>query len=147
MSFRVSSASDNYAKLKIQHLSYMNLCKYYKLLTKHNRFIQFRCLMNKIKVLKFWISLINKYVNDISEYEIDHFPVVAFDETENDIDNIFIKTGSYINEKQTIVLYVSNRHIKDILRTYCHELIHHHQNLIDYKSLKTIMVTQLTMHI
>lgn len=29
--------------------------------------------------------------------------------------------------QQLIVLYIDNRHIKDILRSYCHEMIHHAQ--------------------
>ena len=42
------------------------------------------------------------------------------------------KTISKIStEKDTkeIVLYVEGRHIKDIMRSFSHEMIHHHQNL------------------
>jgi hypothetical protein len=31
--------------------------------------------------------------------------------------------------EKKIVLYTSDRHPKDILRSYAHELIHHYQNL------------------
>ena len=30
-----------------------------------------------------------------------------------------------------MVLFIDNRHIKDILRTFCHEMVHRNQNLID----------------
>ena len=43
----------------------------------------------------------------------------------------FIPTGNYSGEDMTITLYIGNRHVKDILRSYCHELIHHNQNLKD----------------
>ena len=47
----------------------------------------------------------------------------------NDKSDILISTGGYQPETSTIVLYISNRHIKDILRSYCHELVHHSQAL------------------
>lgn len=31
----------------------------------------------------------------------------------------------------TITLFIDNRHVKDILRSYCHEMIHHIQNISD----------------
>lgn len=43
----------------------------------------------------------------------------------------FISTGNYNPETNIITLYVKNRHLKDILRTFCHELIHHNQNITD----------------
>lgn len=30
---------------------------------------------------------------------------------------------------KTVILYTDNRHLKDIVRSYCHELVHHMQNL------------------
>lgn len=47
---------------------------------------------------------------------------------------VFIKTGTYIPEETTVVLYINGRHPKDVLRSLSHELIHHKQfmnNLID----------------
>ena len=38
------------------------------------------------------------------------------------------RTAYYDPAELTIVLYVSNRHPKDILRSFAHELIHHVQN-------------------
>jgi len=50
----------------------------------------------------------------------------------NDIKNaedLLGKTAYYDPNAQLIVLYTMGRHPKDILRSYAHELIHHHQNL------------------
>ena len=38
------------------------------------------------------------------------------------------RTAFYDPNDLTIVLYISNRHPKDILRSFAHELIHHVQN-------------------
>lgn len=38
-------------------------------------------------------------------------------------------TGYYDPMQKLIVLYVANRHPKDILRSFAHEMIHHNQNL------------------
>ena len=49
----------------------------------------------------------------------------------NDVENsnkLFGRTAYYSPNDESIVLYVTNRHPKDILRSYCHELIHHIQN-------------------
>jgi hypothetical protein len=64
--------------------------------------------------------------------EIDPLPEVKLigdDEKTNDTSDILISTGGYDPVTSTIVLYISNRHIKDILRSYCHEMIHHSQAL------------------
>ena len=29
------------------------------------------------------------------------------------------------------MLFIDNRHIKDILRTFCHEMVHRNQNIVD----------------
>lgn len=38
------------------------------------------------------------------------------------------RTAYYDPENLTIVIYITNRHPKDILRSFAHELIHHVQN-------------------
>lgn len=30
-----------------------------------------------------------------------------------------------------MVLFIDGRHIKDILRTFCHEMVHRHQNIVN----------------
>ena len=44
-------------------------------------------------------------------------------------DGLFIKTGYYEPESKTVVIFCADRHPKDILRTFAHEMIHHSQNL------------------
>ena len=46
-------------------------------------------------------------------------------------DELFIKTGYYEPVSNELVLFIDNRHIKDILRTFCHEMVHRNQNLAD----------------
>jgi len=61
---------------------------------------------------------------------IEPLPNVEFinDDSEN-ADKLLGKTAYYDPNNQTIVLYTCNRHPKDILRSYAHEMIHHMQNL------------------
>ena len=53
------------------------------------------------------------------------------DETPNPVDELFIKTGFYDPTENKLVLFIDNRHIKDILRTFCHEMVHRNQNLVN----------------
>jgi hypothetical protein len=58
------------------------------------------------------------------------YPKIKF--IDNDIDNandLLGRTAYYDPNQQLIALYTMGRHPKDILRSYAHELIHHHQNL------------------
>ena len=50
----------------------------------------------------------------------------------NDIENSNMalgKTAHYNPEEESVTLYVTKRHPKDILRSFAHELVHHTQNL------------------
>jgi len=58
------------------------------------------------------------------------YPKVKF--IDNDVENsqnIFGRTAYYDPNQHIVALYTMGRHPKDILRSYAHELIHHHQNL------------------
>jgi len=61
---------------------------------------------------------------------IEPLPNIEFvnDDNEN-AGKLLGKTAHYDPNNQTIVLYTCNRHPKDILRSYAHEMIHHMQNL------------------
>jgi hypothetical protein len=37
-------------------------------------------------------------------------------------------TGQYDPNTSTVIIYTTDRHPKDILRSLCHELVHHHQH-------------------
>lgn len=77
------------------------------------------------------------YKHDIEDYfrknglKVDPTPHVVFDWSKNDPLDPFISTGKYYHNVNTIVLHVSNRQLKDILRTFAHELVHcsqYHEN-------------------
>ena len=60
---------------------------------------------------------------------IQPLPKVIFKHDEQEADDFFGKTAYYQPDTQTIVLYVKDRHPKDIVRSYAHEMVHHIQNL------------------
>jgi hypothetical protein len=71
----------------------------------------------------------------LTDYIMDHIdieplPDINFieDDTEN-ANNMLGKTAYYDPNGKSITLYTLNRHPKDILRSYAHEMIHHKQNL------------------
>lgn len=78
-----------------------------------------------------------EYINSINDFyknngiQIDPLPEVILNRKTNDSLDPFIRTGFFDCTKNTIELYISNRQLKDILRTYCHELIHVNQFLND----------------
>lgn len=69
---------------------------------------------------------------DESGLHVKPFPKVEL--KWNDQNGIFIKTGYYSPEEKKITIFCKDRHIKDILRSFAHEMIHHAQNL-DGKNL------------
>ena len=76
------------------------------------------------------------YIQSLTNYMFDNglnlkpYPELEYIETdEKNAENIFGRTAYYMPLEQKIVLYTLDRHPKDILRSYAHELIHHHQNL------------------
>jgi hypothetical protein len=75
-----------------------------------------------------------KHIKDYYKYakkhlDIDKAPKLKFVKDDKNADDFFGKTGFYEPSTMTINLYVTNRHAKDIVRSFAHELIHHYQNL------------------
>ena len=68
------------------------------------------------------------YEDAREKYNIQQAPKLFLRKDEENADMLFGRTAFYQPDKQIIVVYISNRHPKDILRSYCHELIHHVQN-------------------
>jgi len=74
-------------------------------------------------------------IKSLTEYMLDKgmniepLPKVKFvnDDTEN-AKNFFGKTAYYNPNERVIVLYTMNRHPKDVMRSYAHEMVHHMQN-------------------
>ena len=76
------------------------------------------------------------------KYVIDPLPkieIVDGNEKKNDIQDILISTGGYAPTIQTIYLFIDNRHIKDVLRSFCHEMVHHMQYLDNSDYITRVM--------
>ena len=56
-------------------------------------------------------------------------PEVQYVEDEDNAKNTLGRTAYYDPNNKLIVLYITGRHPKDILRSFAHEMIHHCQNL------------------
>ena len=62
------------------------------------------------------------------EFGIQNTPQLHLKRDEENAQGIFGKTAYYDPAEQSVVLYITNRHPKDICRSFAHELVHHHQN-------------------
>ena len=79
-----------------------------------------------------------KLIKSLTEYmlskemNIRPLPKVKFvnDDVEN-ARNFFGKTAYYDPNNRVVVLYTMNRHPKDVMRSFAHEMIHHMQNCDD----------------
>ena len=75
------------------------------------------------------------YIASLLEYMIDKgmkitpLPEVKVRYDENQANNFFGKTAYYDPNNKEVVLFVMNRHPKDVMRSFSHEMIHHMQNL------------------
>ena len=78
--------------------------------------------------MKFKEAFKELYQDAKEKYDIQQAPKLFLRQDEKNAKMLFGRTAYYQPETQTIVVYTTNRHPKDILRSYCHELIHHVQN-------------------
>jgi len=62
------------------------------------------------------------------QFDIQNIPKLHLKQDEENAQGIFGRTAYYDPSSMSIVLYVTNRHDKDICRSFAHELIHHVQN-------------------
>ena len=80
-----------------------------------------------MKELKPLIGKLSLFAKDRMGFE---YPPKLF--LKNDAENSQLalgRTAHYNPDEKSITLFVSNRHPKDILRSFAHELVHHTQNL------------------
>lgn len=61
-------------------------------------------------------------------YDVRPLPVVMFSYA-NSADDILAPTGHYNSLNNTITLYCNGRHMKDVLNTFSHELVHRWQDV------------------
>ena len=64
-----------------------------------------------------------------SDIEIRPLPKVKFVDDEANASKVLGKTAYYDPQNCAITLYITDRHPKDILRSFAHEMIHHMQNM------------------
>lgn len=75
------------------------------------------------------------YLLNLSEYmqnsgiNIMPYPKVVVSTSAEYANDPFGKTAYYDPMQKSVTLFVAGRHIKDVLRSYAHELIHHNQNI------------------
>ena len=62
------------------------------------------------------------------QFNIQNVPSLHLKQDEENAQGIFGKTAYYSPSDMSIVLYITDRHPKDICRSFAHELIHHVQN-------------------
>ena len=62
-------------------------------------------------------------------FKFDRPPKLFFKQDQENAKNVLGKTAFYDPQQQSITLFTTNRHPKDILRSLAHELVHHTQNL------------------
>jgi phosphopantetheine adenylyltransferase len=79
---------------------------------------------------------LEKYIPELTKYMVNQgmnikpLPVVKFiTNDKKNAENIFGKTAYYNPGEKSITLFTMNRHPKDVLRSFAHEMIHHEQNL------------------
>tara|TARA_R110001606_G_scaffold386527_1_gene550613 strand:+ start:1212 stop:1589 length:378 start_codon:yes stop_codon:yes gene_type:complete len=68
------------------------------------------------------------YENAKEKFNIQYQPKLILRNDEENSKETFGKTAYYDPGDQIIVIFITNRHPKDILRSFCHEMIHHVQN-------------------
>ena len=78
--------------------------------------------------MKFKQAFTELYKDAKQKYNIQKAPKLILRKDEENAKKIFGRTAYYDPENSKIVVFITNRHPKDILRSYCHELIHHVQN-------------------
>jgi Zn-dependent peptidase ImmA (M78 family) len=73
-------------------------------------------------------ALGNIYNTAKQEFGIENTPKLYLRQDTENAQNLLGKTAYYEPEDQSIIIFITNRHPKDICRSFAHELIHHVQN-------------------
>ena len=73
-------------------------------------------------------ALGNIYNTAKQEFGIMNTPKLHLRQDDKNAQDLFGKTAYYDPGNESIVIFITNRHPKDICRSFAHELVHHHQN-------------------
>ena len=88
-----------------------------------------------------------QYMGSLLEYMIDRgmqitpLPEIKIKKDLTEAQDFFGRTAYYDPNNREVVLYVMNRHPKDVMRSFSHEMIHHMQNLQGRLSPGTVNTT------
>ena len=72
-------------------------------------------------------ALIEIYKKAKENYQFENDPKLILRQDNENAEDLLGKTAYYNPTDMSIVLYITNRHPKDICRSFSHELVHHHQ--------------------
>lgn len=78
------------------------------------------------KYEKYFDSLLDHLKNEL---KINKPVKIVLEEDEENGNKVLGRTGGYINQEDKIHIFCSNRHVKDIMRSLAHEMVHHRQNI------------------
>ena len=78
--------------------------------------------------MEFKEAIVEIFKSAVDKFNIQNAPSLHMRNDEENSEKLFGRTAYYDPSDESIVLYVTNRHPKDILRSFAHELVHHHQN-------------------
>lgn len=81
---------------------------------------------NDMDVFKTHLAQLFAYLQ--KELQLKTVPSVKLISDEKNADKVLGKTAYYNPDEKLVVLYTTNRHQKDILRSFAHEIIHHWQH-------------------
>lgn len=84
-----------------------------------------------------------------NEFGFECEPKVHFVSNLKNAENILGRTGHYDPDKEEITVYITNRHGKDILRSFAHELLHHIQGcegMMDKRDMSATSDPNYIMH-
>lgn len=90
-------------------------------------------LVNDDKPVIFKGHDLEKYVSSMILYfeslgfVLTPYPTVEFSKEEKQDNELLGYTGHYLYDDKHIIIYTEGRHIKDIMRSLAHELVHHNQ--------------------
>lgn len=86
--------------------------------------------MDSFTPLKEYAEILKEYCSFMmKELAIDQLPTIAFIHNKKNAENPLGKTGFYSPGEKKITIFITNRHIKDIMRSLGHEMVHYKQDL------------------
>lgn len=105
-----------------------------------------------------FFMLLDKITNEFAEdlvafmqkkFGFDHLPTIAYVDDQENSANPLCMTGGYDQENESITIYVTGRHPKDILRSLAHEMLHHVQKcegMMDGRDMSATANPNYIMH-